>query len=817
MLERWNGWVYPVKEGRMKNEMKKAVLLLCLIVLPFSVSAVGGEAQASDGVTFLATELLGRPTDTSITVSVAPGTHGQVYFEYGTATGVYIDQTDTVPLTSGTPAKVVIQGLTPNTRYYYRMVSSLDGLNWVGGDEHSFQTQRSPGSTFRFTVTSDSHVNILLGSAATWQQTMTNIANDHPDFAIDCGDTFAMDGVTTASGAEQAYLHQRQFFDRVGHSAPIFLAVGNHEQQEAWHLDDTGDPATSQPVLSINAQKKYYLNPIPDAFYSGNMDLDPYLAGDHLLENYYAWTWGDALFVVIDPYAYTATKPFTGNTGGGESSDTGSNNRWDWTLGLQQFNWLKETLQNSTATYRFVFAHHMAGGASNYGGRGGAVPAHLVEWGGYNVDGVTWGWDTNRPISQWGSKPIHQIMVENHVTAFFHGHDHQYAYEKRDGIVYQLLPSAGFSGSGFNGYRVGTYTLKVFPSPGHLRVTVSPSQVTVDYVATTGGTVNYSYTIRADSANHPPMADTQSVTTNEDTAKAITLTANDLDGDMLTYSIVTSPAHGSLSGTHPNVTYTPVANYNGSDSFTFKANDGTMDSNIATVSIAVNAVNDAPVANSQSMTTNQNTAKAITLTANDVDGNTLTYSIVTSPAHGSLSGTLPNVTYTPVANYSGSDSFTFQVNDGIANSNIATVSITVSPQSSSNNLALNKPVTADSEQTSVGNTAGKGNDGNSSTRWSANDGRLNHWWKVDLGATYTLTGTKVQFQFARRYRYQIEVSQDDINWTVVANRTATTSTAQTRQDSFSATPGRYVRITYTSLPWYPTTWASHYEFEVYGN
>jgi alpha-L-fucosidase len=87
---------------------------------------------------------------------------------------------------------------------------------------------------------------------------------------------------------------------------------------------------------------------------------------------------------------------------------------------------------------------------------------------------------------------------------------------------------------------------------------------------------------------------------------------------------------------------------------------------------------------------------------------------------------------------------------------------------------------------------------------------------VDLGASYTLNGTKVTFQYARNYRYKIEVSTDNINWTTVANKTTTTSTTQTRQDSFNATPGRYVRITYTGLPWYPVTWASQYEFEVYG-
>ncbi|PYQ71262.1 MAG: hypothetical protein DMG01_26015, partial [Acidobacteria bacterium] len=172
-------------------------------------------------------------------------------------------------------------------------------------------------------------------------------------------------------------------------------------------------------------------------------------------------------------------------------------------------------------------------------------------------------------------------------------------------------------------------------------------------------------------------ANAQSVTTAEDTAKAITLTASDVDGDTLTYSIVSGPSHGSLSGAAPNVTYTPAANYNGPDSFTFKANDGTADSAAATVSITVTAVNDAPVANAQSATTNEDTAKPITLAATDVDGDALTYSIVTGPAHGSLSGTMPDVSYTPAANYNGPDSFTFKANDGTVDSNVATVSLTV--------------------------------------------------------------------------------------------------------------------------------------------
>jgi hypothetical protein len=482
------------------------ILFLCVFL------TIDKELHAEDSVVFTATELLGRPTNNSITVNLLSEQDLEVYFVYGTEQGNYTGTTNVTEFIGGDPIEVVIGDLKSNTSYHYRMFYREVGTtNWIAGDEHSFQTQRAQESTFKFTITSDSHVNILLGSAAMWQRTMTNVANDNPDFEIDLGDTFAMDNVNNAVGAEQAYLYQRQFFDIAGHSAPIFLGIGNHEQQEAWHLDDTGNPATSLPVLGVNAQKKYYLNPIPDAFYLGNTDntSSPYISDNGLLEDYYSWTWGNALFVVLDPFWYTTTKPYIGNIGGGESSDAGSGNRWDWTLGLQQFNWLKQTLEESNASCKFIFAHHMTGGADDYGGRGGAVPAHLVEWGGYNEAGIIWGWDANRPMAQWGSKPVHQLLVDNQVSAFFFGHDHQYAYEKRDEVVYQSLPAAGFSGNGFNSYSEGGYTLKVLSSPGHLRVTVSPSQVTVDYIQASlsggsNGQVAYSYTIPANIIPNPP-------------------------------------------------------------------------------------------------------------------------------------------------------------------------------------------------------------------------------------------------------------------------------------------------------------------------
>src|SRR5206468_2196372 len=106
-------------------------------------------------------------------------------------------------------------------------------------------------------------------------------------------------------------------------------------------------------------------------------------------------------------------------------------------------------------------------------------------------------------------------------------------------------------------------------------------------------------------------ANAQSVTTAEDTAAPIVLTGSDVDGDALTYAVATQPAHGTLSGTAPNVTYTPALNYNGPDSFTFTVKDATLVSTAATVSITVTPVNDPPVANAQSVTTAEDPTAAL--------------------------------------------------------------------------------------------------------------------------------------------------------------------------------------------------------------
>jgi len=186
---------------------------------------------------------------------------------------------------------------------------------------------------------------------------------------------------------------------------------------------------------------------------------------------------------------------------------------------------------------------------------------------------------------------------------------------------------------------------------------------------------------------NPPGTEDQSAITAEDVPLQIVLNAaSPLATPALSYTIVSQPAHGGLSGSGPDFTYTPALNFHGSDSFTFRVNDGgAQDSNTSTMNITVTEVNDTPAANNQSVNTNSNTPLAIALTGSDVETATenLVFEVSVNPAHGSLSGSGANLTYTPHTNYSGPDSFEFTVRDAgdgasaALTSAAATVSITI--------------------------------------------------------------------------------------------------------------------------------------------
>ncbi len=192
-------------------------------------------------------------------------------------------------------------------------------------------------------------------------------------------------------------------------------------------------------------------------------------------------------------------------------------------------------------------------------------------------------------------------------------------------------------------------------------------------------------TLTVNAVNDAPTLADQALMLDEDgslTLRPLTA-AQDIDGDPLSARIIAGPQHGSLTANTDGAwTYAPDANYYGTDSYTYVVNDGTADSNIATVNLTITPVNDAPELLDQTLSANEDRALTgkLLASATDIDGDTLSATVITKPAHGQLTiNPDGSFTYTPEANWSGEDRFTYQVSDGKLSSHIATVKLTVVP------------------------------------------------------------------------------------------------------------------------------------------
>ena len=402
--------------------------------------------------------ILACPENHSITISALAYRDLEACIVYGAQSGACTNQTPLQILKAGTPVEFVLASLQTDSKYFYRFCwRSAGATQFTNSAESSFHTARAPGSAFTFTMTADVHLDEHT-SAEVYQQTLTNIHADAPDFHIDLGNLFMTDKHATREEAARQYLAQRFYLNQIG--SPLYLTLGVHDGEAS--RNDDGSP-DSLAAWSNAIRKKYFPNPKPDNFYTG--DSTP-RAPRGLLENYYAWTWGDALFIALDPYRYSLRS-------GGRNSDG-----WAWSLGREQYDWLAQTLSASKAKYKFIFIHNLLAGDQT--SRGGVEIAGFNEWGGKNLNG-TEGFAQHRP--GW-PMPVHQLFLKNHVTAVFRAHDNFYARQELDGIPYIMIPQPSFSGNDRirdlqnYGYKQGVF----LGNAGHVRVTVSAEKVFVDYV-----------------------------------------------------------------------------------------------------------------------------------------------------------------------------------------------------------------------------------------------------------------------------------------------------------------------------------------------
>lgn len=439
--------------------------------------------------------VLGAPTNNTVAASIILEKDAEGYIEYASQSGSYKNRTDLFKATGNDPVDVVIKDLLPNTQYYYRLNYRKPGeKKFTSTNESWFATQRNPQNAFNFGVQGDSHPERegKMFNPALYRQTIGLVSEKKPDFYFLMGDDFNIDrlvasNTATKENTEQVYKVQRHYWGNAGNNPPLFLVNGNHEQAARYLLNGTPDNAAVQAGL---ARKKFFPLPGPDAFYSGDKDTVQYIGQ---LKDYYAFEWGNSLFVVIDPYWHSDVA--VDNQPSAEGEEKKKKDPWGATLGKVQYDWLKKTLETSKAAFKFVFAHHVNGT-----GRGGVERAKYFEWGGY---GKNENWQFDRFRAGW-AMPIHQLFVKNKVTIFFQGHDHIFAKQELDGVVYQSVPNpADDTYTAFNkeAYQSGT----ILPNSGFLNITVNSNAVKVEYIrsyfkennpADTNITQSYEYTIK---------------------------------------------------------------------------------------------------------------------------------------------------------------------------------------------------------------------------------------------------------------------------------------------------------------------------------
>lgn len=445
--------------------------------------------------------LLGKPTNNSICLNIFLKEDAEILIEYGKERFSLNNKTTIYSCSKNNPVEIILNSLDADSTYFYRLcIKNTDAKKFSKETLYSFKTQKKKGKNFVFTITADSHLGTTKHcNPDLYQLTLNNVAKDEPDLHFALGDEFRASKVNNPNyhAIEQLYFNQREHLKTLFHSIPYFFILGNHEMEAKAYYDNNEE---SLAAWSLKARKKFITNPHPNHFYTGNKSNDVI---DGNRQNYYAFEWGDVLFVTLDVFWYSnisaedeemrekqkdkmenlskeerikireerqANKEKGGK--GEKGGDKKRKDQWSFTLGEEQYQWLKQTLEKSKAKYKIVLGHHVMGSC-----RGGIEWASTFEWGGLNRKGIN-EFKQHRP--NW-EKPIHQLFIDNKVNAFIQGHDHLFARQELDGINYITCPMCG--DPGYNTYNAEAFTVgDKLSNTGHLKFSVTEKDIMMEYI-----------------------------------------------------------------------------------------------------------------------------------------------------------------------------------------------------------------------------------------------------------------------------------------------------------------------------------------------
>jgi len=448
---------------------------------------------------FWGRELLCRPTPDAMEVNVVPHANADAYVEWGTDGETFPSATTPVLIPGGNAHHFVLTGLSPNSRYYYRLRCRKPGAPaYETGPTYSFLTLPLPGTEARMCVTTDIHVTNTTALGLQSHLDLLRTALDYmpthePDgyhLWLDLGDLVVLRPQRTVfdlEETEQRYRQAREWVESIAHSLPFVQSRGNHEEVNGWDYDGTPENVT---IWSGKNLLKYFPPPLPDQFYRGNEEPFPEIG---LPGNYYSMQVGGLTLRGLDPYLFSLTRPHNAH-----NQINGSKNGWDWRLGDAQYLWLHDDLVQNAGMYNIVALHHLTSCYNIPGywyGRGGIEIVDWdiqqrpsFEWGGVDSLGAN-ALAAQRPGYVYG--PVHDMLVQAGNQVVLKGHDHFYALQELDGMYYASLPKPNDTGEHTGdlwGFRFACFypdSLTQFQAnSGFLSVVAENAAATFEYIQT---------------------------------------------------------------------------------------------------------------------------------------------------------------------------------------------------------------------------------------------------------------------------------------------------------------------------------------------